>query len=85
MIIRGCVQCVMYHITIVFFLALSLSVDKTTRSGSVYFYRMLQVCDEYIEDNISRKRQDIICLFLCANYKQRGKCILLYMFGSYNL
>ena len=85
MIVRVLVQLVMYNVIIMFFLALSLPVDKATRSCSVNFSRILQVCDEYIEDNISRKRQNIISLFLRANYKQRGKCIFLYMFGSLQL
>ena len=85
MIVRVLVQLVMYNVIIMFVLALSLPVDKATRSCSVNFSRILQICDEYIEDNISRKRQDIISLFLRANYKQRGKCIFLYMFGSCNL
>ena len=58
-----------------FFLALALPVDKATRRGSINFSKILQVCDEYIENDISRKRQNIISLFLRANYKQRGKCI----------
>ena len=85
MVIRVLVQFVMYNVIIMFFLALALPVDKATRSGSIIFFKVLQICDEYIEDNISRKRQDIISLFLRANYKQRGKCIFLYMFGSCNL
>ena len=79
------IQRVMYHVTIVFFLALSLPVGGTTRSCSIILFRVLQTSDDYIENDISRKRQDIISLFLKANYKQRGKCIFLYMFGSYNL
>ena len=87
MAIRVCIQYVMYHIIIDYCLVvlLWLSVDKATRSRSVNFFRMLQTSDDYIEDDISRKRQDIISLFLKANYKQRGKCIFLYMFGSYSL
>ena len=67
----------MYHIIIGYCLVvlLWLSVDKATRSRSVIFFRILQTGDDYIEDDISRKRQDIISLFLRANYKQRGKCI----------
>ena len=80
MVIRVCVQYVMYHVVIMFFLALSLPVDKTTRSCSIIIFRMLQMCDEYIENNISRKRQNIISLFLRANYKQRSKHIF-FLYG----
>ena len=74
---RGLIQGVMYHVIIGYFIVslIWLPVDKATRSCSVKFFRILQVCDEYVEDDISRKRQNIISLFLRANYKQRGKCI----------
>ena len=41
--------------------------------------------EEIIENDIILKRLNIITMFLLANYKQRGKCIFLYMFGLCNL